>query len=96
MKLEPLYDRIILQHIDAKPKPSSPLIMTSNRDDEPLLGKVIAIPLKENKTEKDEIFVGVGDIVVFSKFAGTEIKVKDKTYIIIRQTDILAKLFGEI
>ena len=96
MKIKPLYDRVVLSVEDPKAKTASGIMLPEMAQEKSQVGTVVAvgngIDLDGNKTD---IQVNIGDKVLYSKFAGVEIKVEDKNYIVIRQTDILAILGGE-
>ncbi|MBR2433370.1 MAG: co-chaperone GroES [Clostridia bacterium] len=96
MNIKPLYDRVVLAAEDAKSKTASGIMLPEMAQEKSQVGTVVAvgtgIDLDGNKSE---IQVKLGDKVLYSKFAGVEIKIEDKNYIVVRQTDILAILGGE-
>ena len=96
MYIKPLYDRVVLAAEDAKSKTASGIMLPEMAQEKSQVGTVVAvgtgIDLDGNKSE---IQVSLGDKVLYSKFAGVEIKIEDKNYIVVRQTDILAILGGE-
>jgi len=96
MNIKPLYDRVVLAAEDAKSKTASGIMLPEMAQEKSQVGTVVAvgtgIDLDGNKSE---IQVKIGDKVLYSKFAGVEIKIEDKNYIVVRQTDILAILGGE-
>lgn len=96
MNIKPLYDRVVLAAEDAKSKTASGIMLPEMAQEKSQVGTVVAvgtgIDLDGNKSE---IQVSIGDKVLYSKFAGVEIKIEDKNYIVVRQTDILAILGGE-
>lgn len=96
MNIKPLYDRVVLAAEDVKSKTASGIMLPEMAQEKSQVGTVVAvgtgIDLDGNKSE---IQVKIGDKVLYSKFAGVEIKIEDKNYIVVRQTDILAILGGE-
>lgn len=92
MKIKPLFDRVLLKQIYPKSTTiASGLIIPESSQEKPLLGEVIEIgDGMQTDDENQEMLVKKGDKVLFSKYAGTEFKLEQKDYIIIRQTDILA------
>ena len=93
--LKPLADRIIVEGLVKEEKPSSGIYLPDTAAKEkPQTGKVIAVgkgKVLENGT-RVEPEVKVGEVVVFAKYSGTEVKVEDKDYLILSERDILAVL----
>ena len=93
MKLEPLCDRVVLKQLEAEEKTKSGIILTSASKEKPQEAEVIAVGpggVVDGKEIKME--VKVGDMVIYSKYAGTEVKLGEVEYIIVRQSDIVAKV----
>ena len=92
MKIKPLFDRVLLKQVSLKENSTSfGLILPQSSQEKPLLGEIIEIGDGQIVDgENQEMLVKKGDKVLFSKYAGTEFKLEQKEYIIIRQTDILA------
>ncbi len=89
MTLKPLADRVLVQAKQIEEKTAGGLIIPDNSKEKPLEGTVIAA----GKGTKDiEMEVKVGDVVLYGKYAGTEISHEGKDYLIMRQSDILAIL----
>jgi chaperonin GroES len=85
--LQPLADRVLIEPLAAETKTASGIIIPDSAKEKPQQGKVMAI----GKGTKDEpMTVSVGDTVLYGKFAGTEIKLEGKDYLIMRESDILA------
>ena len=84
MKINPILDNILLEPIESKSTKSG-ILLPNTIQDKPSIACVVAVG-----TSKDEILVNVNDVVIFNKFAGTNFKLDDKEYIIIKQKDILA------
>lgn len=92
MNLKPLGDRVVIKVLEAEEKTSSGIVLPDKAKEKPQEGEVVAVgtgKVLENGT-KLEMEVKVGDKVLFSKYAGTETKVKGEEYLILRQDDILA------
>jgi chaperonin GroES len=90
MKVQPLYDRILLKRIDVKEQKKGGIIIPDSAKEKPMEGKVIAVG--SGKTEKGErvpLEVKVGDTVLFGKYAGTEIKIGDTEHVIVREDEVL-------
>lgn len=91
MKIRPLQDRIIVQRIEEEQKTAGGIIIPDTAKEKPQIGKVIAAG-KGKKAEDGTIVpmdVKEGDKVLFSKYAGNEIKVEGEEYLIMREDDIL-------
>ena len=91
MKLKPLGDRVVIKQLEAQEATKSGIILTGTAKEKPQEAEVVAVgPGGYVDGEKVEIQVSVGEKVLYSKYAGTEVKVSGEEYIIIRQSDILA------
>ena len=91
MKLLPLADRVVLKQSTPEEKTKSGIILTSQSQEKPQQATVIAVgPGEMVDGKKVEMTVKVGDVVVYSKYAGSEVKLEDEEYIIVKQSDILA------
>jgi len=91
MKLKPLADRVILKMADAEEKTKSGIILTGSAKEKPQVAEVIEVGpggLVDGKEVK--MTVKKGDKVVTNKYSGTEIKIDDVEYVIVKQSDILA------
>jgi len=94
MSIQPLGDRILLKVTEAEEKTKSGIVLPDSAQEKPQEGKIAAIgkgKIDENGTMK-ALEVNVGDKVLFSKYAGTQIKYKGEEYLIIRESDILAMI----
>ena len=90
--VKPLGDRIIIEVAEVELKTKSGIIMPETSKEKPQKGKVVAVgsgKMLDNGTRVAPE-VKVGDLVIFNKYAGSEIKVDDKDYLVIRESDILA------
>lgn len=89
--IKPLMDRVVLKMIEAEETTKSGIVLAGAAKEKPQVAEVIAVgPGGKIDGKETEMFVKVGEKVVFSKYAGTEIKYDGEEYIIISQNDILA------
>ena len=92
MNLKPLGDRIVVRVLEAEEKTASGIVLPDKAKEKPQEGEVVAVgkgKVLENGS-RQEVEVKVGDKVIFSRYAGAEVKVKGEEYLILRQDDILA------
>ncbi|MCX5901651.1 MAG: co-chaperone GroES [Proteobacteria bacterium] len=91
MKIRPLQDRIIVKRMEGEAKTKGGIIIPDSAKEKPMEGKVIAVgPGKLNeKGTRVAPEVKAGDIVLFGKYAGTEIKINNDEHLILREDDIL-------
>ena len=91
MKLIPLEDRVVLKQSTPEEKTKSGIILTSTSQEKPQQAEVIAVG-PGGVVDGKEVVMNVkpGDMVIFSKYAGNEVKLDDEEYIIVKQSDILA------
>ncbi|MGI6007965.1 MAG: co-chaperone GroES [Ruminococcus sp.] len=87
MKLVPLGDRVVLKQLVAEETTKSGIVLPGQAQEKPQMAKVIAVG---PGTDDVKMEVAEGDQVVFSKYAGTEVKIDGEELIIIKQQDILA------
>ena len=91
MSLKPLFDRVVLKDAEIEETTKSGLILTGNAKEKPQMAEVIAVGPGGVVDGKDvTMSVNVGDKVIYSKYAGNEVKLDGEEYIIVRQSDILA------
>lgn len=91
MKLKPLADRVILKMTEAEEKTKSGIIITGSAKEKPQIAEVIEVGPGGLVDGKEVVMiVKQGDKVVTNKYSGTEIKIDDAEYIIVKQSDILA------
>lgn len=91
MTIKPLFDKVVVENLKAEEKTKSGLYLTSAAQEKPATCLVVAVGpggLVDGKDVKMQ--VKVGDKVLLAKYSGTEVKVDEKEYTIIRQSDILA------
>ena len=91
MKLVPLGDRVVLKQLEAEERTKSGIVLPGQAQEKPQQAEVIAVGpggVVDGKEVKME--VAVGDKVIYSKYSGTEVKLDNEEYIIVKQSDILA------
>ncbi|MBQ7046209.1 MAG: co-chaperone GroES [Oscillospiraceae bacterium] len=91
MNIKPLADRVVIKMTEAEETTKSGLILASSAKEKPQIAEVVAVgPGGTVDGEKVEMYLKVGDKVLLSKYAGTEVKVDDVEYTILRQSEVLA------
>ncbi len=91
MKLEPLGDRVVLKQLVAEETTKSGIVLPGQNKEKPQQAEVIAVgPGGMVDGKEVAMQVKVGDQVIFSKYSGTEVKLDDEEFIIVKQSDILA------
>ncbi|MCK9392922.1 MAG: co-chaperone GroES [Deltaproteobacteria bacterium] len=97
MKIRPLQDRVIVERLAEEGKTKGGIIIPDTAKEKPMEGKIIAVG--KGKTTEDgkliKLDVKAGDKVLFSKYAGTEVKIDGKEYLIMREDDILGVIEGK-
>ena len=90
--IKPLGDRVIIELVEQEEKTASGIVLPDSEQEKPQEGKVVAIGSGRvnDKGEKVALEVAEGDRIIFSKFAGTEVKYEGTEYLILREDDILA------
>jgi len=91
MKFRPLHDRVLIKVLDSEEKTSGGIIIPDTAKEKPQEGEVVAVgPGAINDGGKlTPMDVKVGDIVLFGKWSGTEVKIDDKEYSIMKESDIM-------
>ena len=92
-KLKPLADRVVVKPIERETVSKGGIVLPDTAKEKPQEGKVVAVG--EGRLSEDgkrlPMDVKVGDIVIYAKYGGTEIKINDEELVILRESDILAK-----
>jgi len=91
MKIKPLSDRVVVKVQEAEEKTASGIILPDTAKEKPQEGKVVAVG-SGTRTEDGKIVpmdVKVGDLVLFGKWSGTEVKIDGKEYSIMKEADIM-------
>ena len=95
MKLKPLSDRLIVQAIEEEETTVSGIVLPDTAKEKPQKGKVIAVGegrFDEDGEKRIPLDVAEGDEVLYSKYGGTEIKVDGEDLLVLRESDVLAKV----
>ena len=91
MKLSPLGDKVVLKQLEAEETTASGIVLPGNAQEKPQQAEVIAVgPGGVVDGKEVKLQVSVGDKVIYSKYAGTEVKLGDDEFIVVRQNDIVA------
>jgi chaperonin GroES len=96
MDLQPLGDRLIVEVVDEEEVLTSGIVLPDTAKEKPQRGRVLAVG-PGGRNDKGEIVpmdVAVGDEIIFSKYGGTEIKLGTDDVLVLRETDVLAKVVG--
>ncbi|ALC92543.1 hypothetical protein AM500_24350 [Bacillus sp. FJAT-18017] len=90
--LKPLGDRIIIELVESEETTASGIVLPDTAKEKPQEGKVVAVGTGRvlDNGEKVALEVSEGDRIIFSKYAGTEVKYQGAEYLILRESDILA------
>ena len=93
MTIKPLLDRVVLKVEEAEEKTKSGIILSSAAQEKPQFASVVAVGPGDVVDGKEvKMYVSVGDKVIASKYAGTQVKMDGEEYTIVNQSDILATL----
>ncbi|MFO0919824.1 MAG: co-chaperone GroES [Planctomycetaceae bacterium] len=92
LKLVPLGDRVVLKRAAAETKTAGGIVLPDSATDKPQRGEVISVGEGhvKNNGKKVSLTVKAGDHVIFSSYAGDEFKIGEETYLLMRESDILA------
>ncbi len=92
MKLKPLGDRLVVEPRERESTTASGLVLPETAKEKPQEGEVIAVGpgRRDDDGDRIEMDVKVGDIVLYAKYGGTEIKIEDKKLLILKESDVLA------
>ena len=91
MKLRPLADRVVLKSIETEEVTKGGIVLPGSAKEKPQMAEVIAVgPGGVVEGKEITMYVKPGDKVIYSKYAGTEVKLESDEYIVVRQNDILA------
>ncbi|MFA5524709.1 MAG: co-chaperone GroES [Tissierellales bacterium] len=90
MNIKPLGDRVVIKKVEVEEKTKSGIVLPGTAKEQPQIAEVMAVGAGITGDEKKKDELKVGDRVVFSKYSGTEIKVDDVEYTIVKLADILA------
>ena len=87
--INPLADRVLILPAPAEEKTIGGIIIPDSAKEKPLKGEVVAVG---QGTKEEEMILKVGDVVLYGKYAGTEVEDEGNTYIIMRQNDVMATI----
>lgn len=91
MEIKPLGSRILLKEIEGEETTKSGIVLPTNAKEKPYIGEVIEVGPGEVKDGKEiKVNVKKGERVLYSKYSGTEVKLGNEKYLIVRQDDVLA------
>ena len=92
MNLKPLGDRLIVEPIEQEDMTTSGIVLPETAKEKPMQGKVLAIGpgARQEDGSRLAMDVSTGDTVLYAKYAGTEVKIENKKYLILKETDVLA------
>jgi chaperonin GroES len=96
MKLRPLYDRVVVERKEEELTTAGGIVIPDNAKEKPMRGVVLAVGAgkpQENGSLRN-LSVKVGDIVLFGKYSGTEVKLEGKEVLVLREDDIMAVVEG--
>jgi chaperonin GroES len=94
MKFRPLHDRVVIERIDAEAKTAGGIIIPDTAQEKPQQGKVTAVGPggRDERGKLIPIDVKVGNRILFGKWSGTEVKIDDVEYLIMKESDIMGVL----
>ena len=94
MKVRPLHDRILVERLEEKEIKRGGIIIPDTAKEKPQEGKVVAVGTGKvnDDGKKVPLDVKAGDKILFGKYSGSEVKIDDKEYLILREEDVLAIL----
>ena len=87
LKIKPLSDRVLIEPAAAETQTASGIYIPETAKEKPQKGKIVAVG---KGTKKNPMTVKVGETVLYGKYAGTELKLEGKDYLIMRESDVLA------
>lgn len=90
MKLKPIGDKLVIEMVEVEEKTSSGIVLPTSAKEAPSVAKVLAIgdEILNDNDKKD--LIKIGDKIIFSKYAGTEVKLNKREYIVVKMADVLA------
>jgi len=91
MNVKPLGDRVVIKSLETEETTKSGIVLPGSAKEKPQVAQVVAVGPGGNVDGKEiQMQIKVGDKVIYSKYAGTEVKIDDEELIIVRQSDVLA------
>ena len=94
MKFRPLHDRVVVKRLDGEEKTASGIIIPDSAQEKPMQGKIIAVGngARDDNGKIIPLDVKAGDTVLFGKWSGTEVKIDNDDYLIMKESDIMGVL----
>ena len=91
MKFRPLHDRVVVERLEAEEKTASGIIIPDSAQEKPMQGKIIAVGsgARDETGKIQPLDVKEGDVVLFGKWSGTEVKLDGKDLLIMKESDIM-------
>ncbi|GAB4376438.1 MAG: co-chaperone GroES [Calditrichia bacterium] len=92
MKIRPLADRVVVKPLEEEDKSPGGIILPDTAKEKPMKGEVVAVGLGKlnDDGKRMQMDVKVGDLVLYGKYSGTDVKIDQQDYLILRENDILA------
>ena len=94
MNLKPIGDRIVIKKAEAEKTTASGIVLPESAQEKPQYAEVVAISTDIENDEKKKDSLKVGDKVIYSQYAGTDVKLEDNEFIVVKYNDILAVVEG--
>ena len=96
MNFRPLHDRILVRRLEQDEKTAGGIIIPDTAKEKPIQGEVVAVGtgVKNDKGELVALEVKTGDVILFGKWSGTEVKIDGHEYLIMKESDVLGVLSG--
>ena len=97
MKFRPLHDRVVIRRVEEEAKSKGGIIIPDTAKEKPMQGEVVAIgPGGRDEAGKlIPIDLKVGDVILFGKWSGTEVKIDDEEFLIMKESDIMGVIEGK-
>jgi chaperonin GroES len=91
MKIRPLHDRVLVERLEEEEKTPGGIIIPDTAKEKPMLGMIIAVGAgaRDDNGKIVALDVKEGDVVLFGKWSGTEVKIEGKEYLIMKESDIM-------
>ena len=92
VKIRPLHDRVVIRRMEEERKTAGGIVIPDNAAEKPIRGEVVAVgagKILENGDTRT-VDVNIGDIILFGKYAGTEVKISGDELVVMKEEDILA------
>jgi chaperonin GroES len=96
MNVKPLHDRVLVRRLEQEEKTAGGIIIPDNAKEKPMQGEILAVGtgIRAEDGKITPLDVKVGDVVLFAKWAGTEVKIEGQELMIMKESDILGILEG--